>query len=71
MPEITPDETWDEMFDEIYLTTYAANLGEHDSAEEARMAARRSPGSSRPPTSSTSRPGSAATRFRSPSSAFT
>ena len=39
MPEITPDETWDTMFDEIYLTTYAANLGERDSAEEARLAA--------------------------------
>ena len=38
MPEITPDETWDTMFDEIYLTTYAANLGERDSAEEARLA---------------------------------
>jgi SAM-dependent methyltransferase len=36
---ITPDETWDEMFDEIYLTTYASNLGERDSAEEARQAA--------------------------------
>ena len=39
MPEITPDETWDTMFDEIYLTTYAANLGERDSEEEARQAA--------------------------------
>jgi SAM-dependent methyltransferase len=39
MPEITPDETWDTMFDEIYLTTYAANLGERDSPEEARLAA--------------------------------
>ena len=27
------------MFDEIYLTTYAANLGERDSDEEARLAA--------------------------------
>jgi SAM-dependent methyltransferase len=39
MTDITPDETWDEMFDEIYLTTYAANLGDRDSAEEARLAA--------------------------------
>jgi ubiquinone/menaquinone biosynthesis C-methylase UbiE len=39
MPDITPDETWDTMFDEIYLTTYALNLGERDSAEEARQAA--------------------------------
>jgi SAM-dependent methyltransferase len=39
MPEITPDETWDTMFDEVYLTTYAANLGERDSPEEARLAA--------------------------------
>ena len=39
MSEITPDETWDTMFDEIYLTTYAANLGERDSEEEARLAA--------------------------------
>jgi SAM-dependent methyltransferase len=39
MPDITPDETWDTMFDEIYLTTYAANLGERDSDEEARLAA--------------------------------
>ena len=36
MPDITPDEVWDEMFDEIYLTTYAANLGERDSAAEPR-----------------------------------
>ena len=40
MPDITPDETWDEMFDEIYLRTYAANLGERDSAAEAEAAAR-------------------------------
>jgi len=39
MPEITPDETWDEMFDEIYLTTYALNLRERDSAAEAEAAA--------------------------------
>jgi SAM-dependent methyltransferase len=39
VPGITPDETWDTMFDEIYLTTYAANLGERDSDEEARLAA--------------------------------
>jgi ubiquinone/menaquinone biosynthesis C-methylase UbiE len=40
MPEVTPDETWDEMFDEIYLTTYALNLRERDSAAEAEAAAR-------------------------------
>jgi ubiquinone/menaquinone biosynthesis C-methylase UbiE len=39
MPEITPDETWDTMFDEIYLTTYALNLADRDSTEEARQAA--------------------------------
>ena len=39
MPELTPDETWDEMFDEIYLTTYALNLRERDSAAEAEAAA--------------------------------
>ena len=39
MSDITPDETWDEMFDQIYLTTYALNLGERDSQEEARRAA--------------------------------
>ena len=38
MSEITPDGTWDRMFDEIYLSTYAANLGERDSDEEARLA---------------------------------
>jgi SAM-dependent methyltransferase len=31
---------WDELFDEIYLTTYAVNLREHDSAGEAEAAAR-------------------------------
>ena len=30
---------WDELFDEIYLTTYAHNLGERDSAGEAAAAA--------------------------------
>ena len=35
---LTPDETWDEMFDEIYLTTYALNLGDRDSEDEARRA---------------------------------
>jgi SAM-dependent methyltransferase len=39
MPEPTPDETWDELFDEIYLRTYALDLAERDSAEEARLAA--------------------------------
>jgi len=39
MPEITPDETWDELFDQIYLPTYVPLLSEHDSAEEARLAA--------------------------------
>ena len=39
MPEITPDETWDSIFDEIYIPTYMRLLAEHDSAEEARMAA--------------------------------
>jgi SAM-dependent methyltransferase len=39
MPEITPDETWDELFDQIYLPTYVPVLSEHDSAEEARLAA--------------------------------
>jgi SAM-dependent methyltransferase len=39
MPEITPDETWDELFDEIYLTTYALQLRERDSAAEAEAAA--------------------------------
>ena len=39
MSEITPDETWDEMFDEIYLTTYALNLRERESAAEADAAA--------------------------------
>lgn len=40
MPEITPDEVWDEMFDEIYLTTYALNVRERDSAAEAEAVAR-------------------------------
>ena len=40
MPRVTPDETWDEVFDEIYLTTYALNLRERDSAAEAEAAAR-------------------------------
>ena len=31
---------WDELFDEIYLTTYAVNLRERDSAGEAAAAAR-------------------------------
>lgn len=39
MPDITPDDAWDEMFDEIYLTTYALNLRERDSAAEAEAAA--------------------------------
>ncbi len=39
MPGITPDETWDAIFDEIYIPTYMRLLAEHDSAEEARMAA--------------------------------
>ena len=40
MPEITtPDETWDELFDQIYIPTYMPLLREHDSDEEARMAA--------------------------------
>lgn len=39
MPEITPDETWDELFDQIYLPTFVPLLSEHDSAEEARLAA--------------------------------
>jgi SAM-dependent methyltransferase len=33
------DETWDELFDELYLRTYAHNLGERDSGEEAGLAA--------------------------------
>lgn len=32
------EEHWDELFDEIYLKTYARNLAERDSAEEARAA---------------------------------
>ena len=39
MSEITPDETWDSIFDEIYIPTYMRLLAEHDSVEEARMAA--------------------------------
>jgi ubiquinone/menaquinone biosynthesis C-methylase UbiE len=34
-----PRDHWDELFDEIYLTTYALNLLERDSAAEAAAAA--------------------------------